>query len=107
MPIDSVPISLAMLPRIVAGPMVRRLTRTEVSVWVATVDPAQVTLRVREHATSGPPASVVSATPTKVKSHLWMTVLTAPAPGGGTFVPGRVYEYDLDASCSGRRSLTR
>jgi hypothetical protein len=97
-PIDSVPISLATLPRIVAGPILRRLTRTEVSVWVATIDPAQVTLRVREHSASGPAASVVSATPTQVGSHLWMTVLTAPAPGGGTFVPEHVYEYELDAS---------
>ncbi len=93
-PIDSVPLSVASLPGIVAGPIVRRLTNTDVSVWVAVIDPRAITLKVRERAGGG--ETVVTSSPTRVGSNLWMSVLTAPAPGGA-FVPGATYEYELDA----------
>jgi hypothetical protein len=77
MPIDSIPISVATLPRIVAGPVLRRMAGTEVSVWVATVDSAELTLKVRARVADGTGESFVSRVPTQVGSHLRMTVLTA------------------------------
>jgi hypothetical protein len=105
MPIDSIPISVATLPRIVAGPVLRRMTRTEVSVWVATVDPSELTLKIREHVAGGTGESVVSRVPTQVGSNLWMTVLTAAAPDG-TFLPGRIYQYELDAAWAQTRPIS-
>ena len=96
MPIDAVPLVLATLPRIVAGPVLRRLTRSEVSVWVATLEPAPITLTVRSHVADGTGSTMDTRNPIKVGARLWMTVLTGSAPGG-TFVPGRMYEYELDA----------
>ena len=94
MPIDPTPLSLGSLPGIVAGPILRRLTRTSVSVWVACVAPDPITLKVRNRA--GGPETTATMQPAKVGTHLWMTVLTAGAPGG-TFVAGDIYEYELSA----------
>jgi hypothetical protein len=95
-PLDSVPLQVGSLPGIVAGPVLRRLTRTSVSVWVACVAPDALTLRVRRRAPGGPPGTTVTAQPTRVGSNLWLAVLTAGAPGG-TFVAGEIYEYELTA----------
>ncbi len=96
MPLDSIPIPLASLPGIVAGPVVRRLTRTSVSVWVACVAADPVTLTVRRHGAGGPPPATATARPAQVGASLWTTVLTAAAPGG-QFEAGEVYEYELAA----------
>ncbi|CAN5259191.1 hypothetical protein BH18ACT12_BH18ACT12_09010 [soil metagenome] len=96
MPLDSVPITLASLPGIVAGPVLRRLTRQTVSVWVACVAPDPITLTVRRHTPGGPTTSVTTQ-PTRVGANLWITVLTAAAPGG-TFQAGQIYEYELTAA---------
>ena len=103
MPLDSVPLDLGSLPGIVCGPVLRRLTRTAVSVWVACVAPDPITLTVRRRGAGGPPAASVTTTPTGVGANLWITVLTAGAPGGGTFEAGRVYEYELGASWQATR----
>lgn len=99
MPIDSSPLVVASLPGIVAGPVLRRLTRTSVSVWVACTAADPITLRVRRHGASGPTPTSTTVQPTRVGANLWMAVLTAPAPGvpGGTFVAGETYEYELTA----------
>ena len=86
----------------VAGPVLRRLTRDAVSVWAACVAPEAITLTVRRHGGGGPPPTTVTAQPTRVGANLWMTVLTAGAPGG-TFVAGDVYEYDLTAQWEATR----
>ena len=96
MPLDSVALQVGSLPGIVAGPVLRRLTRTSVSVWVACVAPDALTLRVRLHGAGVPPETTVTVQPTRVGSNLWLAVLTADAPGG-TFVAGQIYEYDLEA----------
>ena len=75
--------------------MLRRLTRTSVSVWVACVAADPITLTVRRHA-GGPPPTTVTVQPTRVGANLWMAVLTAGAPGGA-FVAGEIYEYELTA----------
>ena len=97
MPLDSVPLDLGSFPRIVCGPVLRRLTRTSASVWVACLEPDPITFTVRRRGAGGPSPTSITATPTRVGANLWMTVLTAPAPGG-TFEPGRVYEYELTAA---------
>jgi hypothetical protein len=94
-PLDSVPLNLASLPGIAAGPVLRRLTRTSVSVWVACLAPDTLTLKVRPQGAPGP-ETTVAAQPARVGANLWMAVLTAGAPGG-TFAPGQIYEYELTA----------
>ena len=100
MPHDSTPIPVGALPGIVAGPVLRRLTATSVSVWVACVAPDPITLTVRRHSGGGPapfPATVtVTVSPTRVGVNLWMAVLTADAVGGA-FLGGDIYEYELSA----------
>lgn len=95
MPLDSVPLPIASLPGIVAGPVLRRLTSADVSVWVAVIDARAITIKVRER--GGGAEAAVTTSPTRVGSNLWMVVLTAPAPGGA-FTPGATYEYELDAA---------
>jgi hypothetical protein len=94
-PLDSVPLNVASLPGIVAGPVVRRLTRTSVSVWVACVAPDQLTLKVRRRGAPAPETTVTAA-PARVGANLWIAVLTAGAPGGN-FATGQIYEYELTA----------
>ena len=96
MPIDSTPLPLGSLPGFVAGPVLRRLTRTEVSVWVAAVEPDPITLRVSRRGPAGPAPTTATLQPAKVGANLWMAVLTAGAPGGA-FEAGQIYEYELTA----------
>lgn len=96
-PLDSSPLAVASLPGLVAGPVLRRLTRTAVSVWAACVAPDAITLRVRRHTPGTTSQTSVTGHPTRVGANLWMIVLTAPAPGGGEFVAGEIYEYELTA----------
>lgn len=102
MALDNTPIVTGKLPVIVAGPLLRRLTRIDVSVWVACTLPDLLELTVR-HRNTGT-ASTVSSTPTKVGTHLWMTVLTAPAPDG-QFAAGEAYEYELAADWANQRPI--
>lgn len=91
MPVDTTPLDVGSLPAVVAGPILRRLTRTNVTVWLALTRGSDVTLRVR---LSGAPATEVTATatPLRVGSNLWLATITAPAPGG-QFAGGSLYEY--------------
>ena len=103
MPLDSVPLPISSLPRIVCGPVLRRLTRASVSVWVACLEPDPITLTVRRRG-AGPAPPSVTVTPTRVGANLWMTVLTAGAPGGA-FEAGEVYEYELTAAWAAPRRI--
>ena len=94
MPLDANPLDIGSLPAIVAGPVLRRLTRTQVSVWVALVRASDVTLAVR---VAGLPITEVTSAPVaplRVGTNLWMATITADAPGG-SFDAGRLYEYKL------------
>ena len=102
MPLDAVALSLPSLPGLVAGPVLRRLTRDSVSVWVACVAPDPLTLFVRRRTAGGPPPTTVTVQPTQVGANLWMAVLTAGAPGGA-FVAGEIYEYELEAGWENTR----
>lgn len=74
--------------------MLRRLTRTQASVWVALSRADPVTLHIRP---AGQPAGEISAgtaTPVQGGSNLWLTVVSGGAPAG-TFDAGQLYEYRL------------
>jgi hypothetical protein len=103
-PIDGTPLPLASLPVVVAGPMLRRLTGTSVSVWVACTEPDPVTLVVTPRAGAPGPPTTVTATPAQVGRQLWLAVLTAPAPGG-SFVAGETYEYDVTGPWPANRQI--
>ena len=96
MPIDATPLALETLPVVVAGPILRRLTATSVSVWLACTEPDPVTLTVGRVTGGSGPTTTATVTPTQVGRHLWMAVLTAAAPDGA-FAAGDIYTYDLTA----------
>jgi hypothetical protein len=90
------PINAAQLPAIVCGPIVRRLTRTRVHVWVAlsTGDPIQLTVfDAANNATAG--AAVV---PTRIGQSLWLAVLAVDGVTGGSFASGSTYEYTVSSA---------
>jgi hypothetical protein len=96
MAVDATPLDVASLPAVLAGPVLRRLTRTQMAVWAALSRGADVTLTVR---LAGQPATETAAaavTPTRVGANLWLAMLTAgpPAPPG-QFAAGQLYEYRL------------
>ena len=65
MAVDATALDVAHLPAVLAGPVLRRLTRTSVAVWVALSRPGDVTLTV--HLASDPAqSSSVTATPLRV-----------------------------------------
>jgi|1186.fasta_scaffold223036_2 hypothetical protein len=76
---DTVPLDVSTLPGIIAGPILRRLTRTRVSLWVALTRPQQVTLHVRPAGDPGGEIEAGSATPVKVGTSLWIAVVTGGA----------------------------
>ena len=94
-------IDVTALPAVLAGPMIRRLTRTQVSVWVALSRGDDVTLTVRrEEPPDGAPIVEVSATtkPLRIGRHLWVTLLTVNGVDNGQFESGVEYRYDLNTS---------
>ncbi|MCW2580688.1 MAG: hypothetical protein JWR82_2289 [Blastococcus sp.] len=96
MALDATPLDPANLPPIAAGPVLRRVTRTEASVWVALTRGDAVTLHVR---LVGQPATEVATAPVmpvQVGSHLWLAVLTGGAPDG-SFRAGELFEYRLSS----------
>jgi hypothetical protein len=83
----------AQLPVVVCGPIVRRLTRTRVHIWVALTvgDPVRLTVfDPANTATQGPPV-----VPTRIGKALWLAVLTMDGVTGGNFAAGSTYEYTI------------
>ena len=101
MTIDATPLNLAALPVVVAGPMLRRLNRTDVTVWLACTEPVLLTLTVSHLTDATIPPTNAAAAPSRVGRHLFLAVLTAPAPGG-SFIPGEAYTYDVSGLPAGR-----
>jgi hypothetical protein len=101
---DGQPLDLGALPAVVAGPILRRLTSSDVSVWLATTTPDPITLTVKHHSRTDIAPTTVTAVPARVGSHLWMTVLTAPAPGA-QFLRSEVYSYDVTAAWPPARGI--
>jgi hypothetical protein len=93
--LDAAPLDVAGLPAVLAGPILRRLTRTTVAVWVALSTGDDVTLTVHP---SNDAAQTATATtkPIQVGSHLWLTTIIVQAPGG-QFASGTAYSYTLSS----------
>jgi hypothetical protein len=91
--VDTSALDIAGLPAVLAGPVLRCLTRTSVSVWLALSRADDVTLHVQA---AGDPTQSVSATatPVRVGSSLWLVTVTA----GGQFAAGTRYRYRLTSA---------
>jgi hypothetical protein len=91
MSLDATPLNVDTLPVLLAGPILRRLTRTSVSVWAALSVADNVTLHVQQ---LNQPATeqTTAATPVRVGQNLWLAVLTLQV---GNFQAGQIYEYWL------------
>ena len=96
MALDAAPLDLGTLPVVLAGPILRRLTRGDVSVWVALGVDDDVTLHVRR---SGAPATETqtTVTPIRVGRNLHLAVITAAGVDAGSFTAGTRYEYWLSS----------
>ena len=102
MALDEIPIDIDAVSVVVAGPIVRRTSRTSVSVWLALTQPDGVVLTVTDPSTGA--STTGTSVPTRVGTRLWMTVVTAAAPGGA-FLPGALYLYDLSAATGAARPI--
>ncbi|MEO0485139.1 MAG: hypothetical protein AAF092_04425 [Pseudomonadota bacterium] len=88
------PIDPANLPPLLAGPMVRRLTLSEVSVWCATAGPLPAELVV-----TGPGAQADWRAPPvsfQLGARLWAHMFTFKVPGGDSFQAGAQYSYIIE-----------
>ena len=95
MGVDTTPLDVASLPALLAGPILRRLTRTTVAVWVALSRSDDVTLVVQVAADSTQTSSA-TGTPVRVGTNLWLMTLSVDAPGG-QFFAGTAYTYHLSS----------
>src|SRR4051794_8055601 len=93
-PLDSTPLDIATLPAVVAGPVLRRVTRTQASVWLALTRSSDVTMHVRVAGQAATEVTSAAITPTRVGANLWRAVVPAAAPSG-QFDAGQLYEYWL------------
>ena len=89
------------LPLLVAGPILRRVEPTLVSVWVALTEPCNVVLQTWEgRAETGRPTPLAEspATPTLrvgAKLHLVEVTVQIPETAGVSFQPDALYSYDV------------
>jgi hypothetical protein len=88
------------IPLVLAGPILRRVTPTAVTVWIALRDSRSVTLVVSD--TYGPNSGApdhVQATATastiQIGKYLHLLAITARLPTGKQLTPGPIYFYDL------------
>ncbi len=102
------------LPRVLAGPIVRRVDATGCSFWIALSEPAQVTASIWMNTrtagstpgtVSGGDAPAATSDPTtllKFGDNLYVGVVTIKLGSGGTpsLTPGLIYSYDLTLSGS-------
>src|SRR2546423_2970766 len=97
------------LPRVLAGPIVRRVDPKGCSFWIALSEPAQVTASIWPNdQMAGPTPGTVQSGETAVASspavplrkfgdHLYVGLVTIPLDTDGLppLSPGRIYSYDL------------
>jgi hypothetical protein len=93
------------LPLILSGPLLRRVTPTSVTVWLALKHAATVTLQVKK-ADGASAMPVATATTHAIGLHLHMLAITARVPESAKLVPDTTYLYDLEfAGEFGRKSF--
>ena len=97
MPLDANPLDVGSLPAVLAGPVLRIVTRTHASVWLALSRADHVVLHVQVAAQPGTEVASAPATPVQLGSHLWLVTVTVTAPGG-QFAAGQLYEYRLTSA---------
>ena len=93
MALDAVPLSVNTLPVLLAGPVLRRLTRNSVAVWAALSAAGDVTLHVQQLGQPGT-EQTTTATPARLGQNLWLVVLHLQA---ANFQAGVTYEYWLSS----------
>ena len=91
------PLDIQALPAILAGPIVRRLTRTSVCIWVALSRGDPVTLHIMLGGANEVKTNNMPSTPVQVGSHLWLAALTSASPNG-TFAANSVYFYKISSA---------
>jgi hypothetical protein len=93
--------ALPTLPLILAGPILRRVQKNTVTVWVALQKAATLRLNVKR-ASDGAGRLTATTAPVpavKVGSNLFIAAVTATASGtGDQLTPGQLYAYDLEAT---------
>jgi hypothetical protein len=94
------------LPLLLAGPILRRVEPTLVSVWVALRDSCNVRLKVWEGRAKSGQANPLAASPStqtlRVGAKLNVVVVTVeiPATAGVSFQPDSIYSYDVEITDS-------
>lgn len=89
-------LNVAALPLVLAGPIVRRVDRNSVTVWLALKAPRKVTLDVYEGATGALPATPTltgTRVTARIGENLHIVAVTATVPSGGTLKSGTIYRY--------------
>src|SRR5262245_7690187 len=97
------------LPLLLAGPLLRRVGATLVSVWVALSKAATVRLSVWDsRVVTGTPNPLIASPPVGVRTvrigdklHVAVVNLKAPANSLQTLRPGHVYSYDVEIAPDG------
>jgi hypothetical protein len=96
MPIETLDVNA--LPALLAGPMIRRLTRTEVDIWALLKVPGDVALHIRNPQTN---EVTWSQQPLRIGKELYLVNFYINAqvthgPDGPAFAPRVTYEYWLE-----------
>jgi hypothetical protein len=94
---------LVTLPLLLAGPIVRRVEPTLVSVWLALRDPATVTLSLwRDRVAAGSGNVFLSSEPPGTRTirvgkqlHIVLATIKIPATSPRVLQPGQAYSYDV------------
>ncbi len=84
-------LDIASLPLVLAGPIVRRATTSEVSIWIALRDARSVSLLLY-HAATSTHAATATATSQRIGDHLHIALVTIR---GVELAWGTIYTYDL------------
>lgn len=90
------------LPLILSGPVLRRVTESEVTVWVAVHSACNVALQIKSTSTSATALFQGNASTVAVDTHLHIACITAEPSNAAQFLnSGTVYFYDLVFSGTG------
>jgi hypothetical protein len=96
MPWQSLSATLNSKPRVLAGPVLRKVTPKEVTVWLALRKPGNVTLKVLEATGNTQPMGGKHHT-IPVGANLHIVAVTAKVlPPFADLTEGRIYRYDLE-----------
>jgi hypothetical protein len=83
------------LPLVLCGPILRHVTREQVTVWIALKKPKTVTLRVfKEDPNSSEEQAAGVRVTVPLGQHLHLAVVEATVPKGQQLEPGTVYQYN-------------